>query len=54
MKVIVVRLRTFYKVKGGRLELFTFSREAGRKNAILVAWEASLNGVEAVAFVNGL
>ena len=39
-KVIVVHLRTFYKVKGGRLELFTFSRDAGRKHStILAVWE---------------
>ena len=53
-EVIVVRLRTFYKVKGEGFSLFTFSRDAERKNTILAAWEASLNGVEAVGFVNEL
>ena len=29
-KVAVVRLRTYYKLTAGRLELFTFRRDAAR------------------------
>ena len=34
--------RTFYKVKGEAWSFSTFSRDAGRKNIVLAAWEASL------------
>ena len=39
---------------GGRLKLFTLSRDGAWKKNILATWEASLSVVEAVAFVNGL
>ena len=42
LKVTAVRLRMYYKLTGGRLKLFTFSRDAARKNNVLAAWEASL------------
>ena len=41
-KVTAAHLRTYYKLTGGRSELFTFSRDAAMKKNILAEWEASL------------
>ena len=41
-KATSVHLRTYYKLMGGRLKLFHFSRDTTKKRKVLAAWEASL------------